>query len=234
MRRVTDLTPKFSNLKPAEREFEVPYVAGERPMGESAGGLALYSNKFKRGYGDKVFGSDENGIWLGAAEFADAPFSVDMDGDVIANSIFISSSSFVSSVAGVNQQFSSGTPVDVNSSSFSFTLTRETLILVLVNLTGWVFQDGGAGDWDARGLVRLLVDGVDKDRTMISGGKTGTDQVGSTNSSQGLNAGGIHYLAAFSAGAHTIKLTAAVDSFSGSVKFNLYKFRISYMTFGNA
>lgn len=76
-----DLSPK-TNLKPAEQEMSREYVVGERPLGESMGGLQMFSNTFKRGYGDKVFGSDENGIWLGAADFADAPFKVDMDGNL--------------------------------------------------------------------------------------------------------------------------------------------------------
>ena len=36
------------------------------------------------GFGEEVFRSDKQGIWLGAARFADAPFSVDMAGNVIA------------------------------------------------------------------------------------------------------------------------------------------------------
>ena len=38
------------------------------------------------GEGSQVFRSDRSGIWLGAATFADAPFSVNMAGDVIATS----------------------------------------------------------------------------------------------------------------------------------------------------
>jgi hypothetical protein len=39
------------------------------------------------GSGNIVFRADQSGIWLGAARFADAPFSVDMDGHVTADSI---------------------------------------------------------------------------------------------------------------------------------------------------
>jgi len=38
------------------------------------------------GRGAKAFKADESGIWLGGNRFADAPFSVDMDGHVIATS----------------------------------------------------------------------------------------------------------------------------------------------------
>jgi len=37
------------------------------------------------GAGSKVFRGDQSGIWLGASKFADAPFSVDMDGNIVAS-----------------------------------------------------------------------------------------------------------------------------------------------------
>lgn len=42
------------------------------------------------GSGSQVFRSDQQGIWLGAAKFADAPFSVDMAGNLIASSATLS------------------------------------------------------------------------------------------------------------------------------------------------
>lgn len=75
-----DLSAKFS-LKNADSELTIPY--GATVMGENVGGLTMYSNSFKRGYGNNIFGSDENGIWLGAADFVDAPFSVSIDGKII-------------------------------------------------------------------------------------------------------------------------------------------------------
>jgi len=41
-------------------------------------------NSLEIGKGSKVFRSDQSGIWLGAEVFADAPFSVDMEGNVTA------------------------------------------------------------------------------------------------------------------------------------------------------
>ena len=84
MAKPADLTPKF-NLKTAERELELPL--GTIEMGQRIGGVQMYSNVFKRGYGDAVFGSDENGIWLGAADYIDAPFRVAMDGSILSRSI---------------------------------------------------------------------------------------------------------------------------------------------------
>lgn len=80
-----DLTPK-ATLRPAEQELTREYVAGERPLGESLGGVQMFASSFKRGSGNKVFGSDMNGVWLGAADFPNAPFRVDMEGNVTATS----------------------------------------------------------------------------------------------------------------------------------------------------
>lgn len=42
------------------------------------------------GEGSKVLRVDKNGLWLGAEKFADAPFSVDMLGNAVINSIDLS------------------------------------------------------------------------------------------------------------------------------------------------
>ena len=76
-----DLTPK-TRLIPAEQELVTPYIPGERPLGETIGGLQMFSNVFKRGYGEKVFGSDENGIWLGGSDYDKGKFRVDMNGNL--------------------------------------------------------------------------------------------------------------------------------------------------------
>lgn len=87
-KKIKNLSPKSSyQIKSASEELAIEYVAGALPFGESMGGVQMFSKSFKRGYGDKVFGSDDNGIWLGAADFADAPFSVDMDGNMTATSL---------------------------------------------------------------------------------------------------------------------------------------------------
>jgi len=55
------------------------------------------------GFGDKSFKSDDQGIWLGANFFADAPFSVDMLGNITASSLDLST--YVSKT-GTNEQVS--------------------------------------------------------------------------------------------------------------------------------
>lgn len=49
-------------------------------LAENMGGLTFFSNGFKRGYGNNLFGSDDNGIWLGAADFSNGLVRFYMDG----------------------------------------------------------------------------------------------------------------------------------------------------------
>ncbi len=42
------------------------------------------------GYGSRVLRIDRDGLWIGAKRFADAPFSVDMDGNMVATSLDLS------------------------------------------------------------------------------------------------------------------------------------------------
>lgn len=46
-------------------------------------------NSIGIGSGSKVFRADQSGIWLGGAEYANAPFKVDMDGNLTASSVTI-------------------------------------------------------------------------------------------------------------------------------------------------
>jgi len=55
------------------------------------------------GFGDKSFKSDDQGIWLGANFFEDAPFSVDMDGNITATSLDLTA---YLSKTGTNQPMS--------------------------------------------------------------------------------------------------------------------------------
>jgi len=83
--KTRDLTPKAFSVRSAEQELSSQYVSGESPMAQNMGGLQMFSNSFKRGHGNAVFGADENGIWLGAADYAGAPFRVGLDGTVQIN-----------------------------------------------------------------------------------------------------------------------------------------------------
>lgn len=62
------------------------------PVSEDMKGLAYLDNilALQVGNGSKVLRSDESGLWLGASKFVDAPFSIDMEGNLIATQATIS------------------------------------------------------------------------------------------------------------------------------------------------
>lgn len=86
---MVDLTPK-TTIEPASQELQTAYIAGELSLAQNIGGSLSFSDKLIRGYGDKIIGQSSQGFWAGAADFEDAPFSVDMDGNVIASSLDLS------------------------------------------------------------------------------------------------------------------------------------------------
>jgi len=67
-----------------------------RPLdaGTPAGTGSVESGQMAIGKGSKVFRADQSGIWLGAEQFTDAPFSVDMLGNVVASSADFSGSGY--------------------------------------------------------------------------------------------------------------------------------------------
>ena len=85
MAKVRDLTPRNA-VRPASEELKYEVTPGELPMADNWGGFQVFSQSFKRGFGNDIYGVDQNGLWMGAAEFADAPFSVDYQGRVSVTS----------------------------------------------------------------------------------------------------------------------------------------------------
>lgn len=75
-----DLTPKMTI---PTAEVELALEPGVMPMGYQVGGVSAFNNSFKRGYGNNVWGIDDRGMWLGAADFVDAPFKISMSGQMI-------------------------------------------------------------------------------------------------------------------------------------------------------
>lgn len=75
-----DLTSKLSI---PSAEYELTLDPGVLPMGAQVGGISAFNNAFKRGYGNRTFGTDERGSWWGAADYVDAPIKISMDGQFI-------------------------------------------------------------------------------------------------------------------------------------------------------
>lgn len=68
----------FNDVKRVPLPFETGQVKGQANL-SNLGALNI-------GHGAQGFRADQSGIWLGAEKFADAPFSVDMAGNLIASS----------------------------------------------------------------------------------------------------------------------------------------------------
>lgn len=77
---IKNLSPKL-DIQIAEKEIQLPI--GVTEMGQSVGGLSAFSQVFKRGYGSAVFGVDENGVWLGGADFDTATIQMYYSGTII-------------------------------------------------------------------------------------------------------------------------------------------------------
>lgn len=65
-------------------------VSDSQVQGTMYGSELNNIDTLQAGTGDKVMRADSQGLWLGASEFADAPFKVDMDGNVVMASGSIS------------------------------------------------------------------------------------------------------------------------------------------------
>ena len=81
-----DLTPKSFKEISAKDKITIPDV--EYALGGS-GGMKITSDSLTIGEGDTTFKITGEGIHLGAADFNDAPFSVNLDGEVVADSLTV-------------------------------------------------------------------------------------------------------------------------------------------------
>lgn len=146
------------------------------PIKEGIGGLDYLNNvmALQIGQGSKVLRSDESGLWLGGSRFADAPFSVDMEGNLHAESAtfvndegetiidgggIISAANFLMGQAGSTDftevNTTSTTLVDVpNCTITPFTIERPAGIIVL--LSGQFAVDTST---DGRGEVYVYIGG---------------------------------------------------------------------------
>src|SRR3990167_6504088 len=94
-----DITPRLNTPSSAEIPYGVDFSGEDAlsvPMGtmvspkkgqDSLGGLQAGATEVSQGSGNDVFKISSKGIHLGAANFADAPFSVDMQGNVVAETL---------------------------------------------------------------------------------------------------------------------------------------------------
>lgn len=237
MAKIKNLSPKFK-IPLAEKELELQI--GQIPMASQSGGLNMYSNKFKRGYGDAVFGSDENGIWLGAAEFTGSPFNVGMDGALAAKSAtftdennttiidaagLVSTTSFTKSDVdedALNQSITTAEPnwTNITNASHTFSLERSAVVLIQAKVTLWV-----SGGVTVDPLVGINIDGNPPS------GALRTHRIWFRDPTVTVTAS-MHRIETLGSGSHTIILQGTVNRASGSPILNIYNYYFSYIILG--
>ncbi len=182
------------------------------------------------GAGNRAMKADESGLWLGADKFVDAPFTVDMDGNMIARSAtfkdennvtiidangLVSTNAFRTSSVVYNSERSitATSFTDVSNTSITLpSLVRSTNVLVIMNVVAKLYlpdtDDIGSGE------VVLNVDGSNQTQTIfdqvIRDSRMYTYAVFTFDSRTfSLSGSGILSL---SSGVHTLKIQAKVAS----------------------
>ncbi len=136
--KIKDLTSKLK-LLPAEEELVLPFELDQ--MGQRMGGLSMFSNSFRAGFGDEVMGFDYRGFWLGGSDFDNALFKVTMAG--VATATAMTLTGYVEDVGGQYDSAASGARVRIFPDA-------NTGIRVLDNVAATVFEVlvGGANVGD--------------------------------------------------------------------------------------
>ena len=93
----TDLTPKYPLIPMKEKVV----LAGDvEVFGQTLGGMTANATSVQQGSGNEIYKFDYRGLWLGAAEFEDAPFSVSMEGDITGAALTVSQIDIPDTISG--------------------------------------------------------------------------------------------------------------------------------------
>ena len=91
----------------------------------------------KIGSGAKAFKADESGIWLGGNKFADAPFSVDMDGNIVATTLslsdYLSKTDAAQELTG-DIRVGTGSSIKLDGANHRITINDGTNDIILIGL----------------------------------------------------------------------------------------------------
>lgn len=240
-----------TTLKPSTLELTSEYIPGDMALGQSAGGLQAFSSKFIRGYGNNVFGSDNQGIWLGSADFPDAPFSVDMQGQSVmknatfkddTDTTFINAKGLVSSAVFLygnkngspSSLFTNTSYADESGASLSFdTVGTNTRLFFSLSIQSGSGQVNGSLDMSGRTFYRMMMDSTASTTEILYDSfislATATRQENVVRKSYSLS--GVFTVA--SAGSHTIKLQRMISNTSSNMSSTLYSYDFTYIILGS-
>ncbi len=194
-------------------------------QGQEISGVKIKNLKWDRGAGGNLRLGGENDI-DGSLEVYDS-FN-QLKALLNKNGLAFSDGSNNTAPTGPDFTVTSSTPTDITNASFNFTLTGAKLVLILFTGCGYIFKDSGVDDYYGNGIVRVVIDGVNSVRGVISGGieSSGDDNGGF----RGIAA---HKLIELESGEHTIKAEAWVDSSGTSpAGFRIYQYQFSVVDLG--
>lgn len=149
------------------------------------------------------------------------------DVEVINSGGLVSLANFATtnvSTDGLNQQIThteSDGYEDITNASFTFSLSRDTILLINAKVTFWTGGTGVAVD----PLIGINIDGV-------TPGVSGKHRIWYRDPSSVVTSS-MHRVEILSAGVHTMKLQGAINYFSGSPILYIYNYYFSYVAFGN-
>lgn len=183
----------MANTKEIKAVTNIPFLPLEEDAGESRHGAQFFRNvkQLQVGFGSEVFRVDRDGMWAGAEDFASAPWSVDWQGNMVANSITLSgyiptggaltdigagniTSTYIGSGAITTGKIAANAVTASQIAAGSVTATKinvSQLSAISANigsitagtLTGVVLQTDTSGE-------RIVIDGVDNDISIYDAG----------------------------------------------------------------
>lgn len=175
--------------------------------------------------GDATFSGD-----VRASTFTSDFFNVDLEGNVVAESIQIVSEVDGSEDESNNQSITSTSEVQITGSSITFSLPRPTIILILLSWTGYCLRASGIGDWQATGSVNIRINGINRYSSTLSAEEVGGVKTGDLHLT---NAGG-HWLGSVSAGDKTIDLAGIMNTTTNNGSLTVYGYKLSFISLGNS
>lgn len=162
----------------------IPYLPLENADQTSRHGAQFFSNvkQLQVGFGSQVFRVDRAGMWAGAEAFADAPWSVDWDGNMIANSITLSG--YVPT---------GGAAADVNAGATTVSggkLTAGTVTADKINVSSLSAISANIGTITAGSLSAVTISGATVTGTTLTTATSGQRVVLTSTLAQFYNSSG--------------------------------------------
>lgn len=182
-----------------------------------------------------IDGSDGSAIFKGlvrASRFENDLFSVDEDGNVIAQSISFLESASTSKAASLNQQITVlDTPTELADSAITITTPRSLYVLLLAQIQIFHFRASGTGDWSGTSTFVFSRNSNDVFPFIYSSHENvGGDDVGDA---LGLPIH-IHAFQLIAPGVHTFNIKATLTASNNNGALNIYSYKFTLIELGGS